>query len=124
MKALSCIQWLLLAGAAVAPQSSERPRLERPQDRPGLAAPRTPGAPRSVPVQLALMSSFQVNVDSNGANITGDAANEPSIAVDPTNPNRMAIGWRQFDTISSNFRQAGVAYTTNGGQTWTASVLQ
>ena len=66
----------------------------------------------------------QVNVNSLGQDIVGDAANEPSIAVDPTNPNRMAIGWRQFNTINSNFRQAGVAYTTNGGQTWTASVLQ
>src|SRR3954453_5759861 len=67
---------------------------------------------------------IQVNVNSLGQDIVGDAANEPSIAVDPTNPNRMAIGWRQFNTISSSFRQAGVAYTTNGGQTWTASVLQ
>ena len=66
----------------------------------------------------------QVNVNSLGQDIVGDAANEPSIAVDPTNPNHMAIGWRQFNTITSNFRQAGVAYTTNGGQTWTASVLQ
>src|SRR3954451_5488124 len=66
----------------------------------------------------------QVNVNSLQQDIVGDAANEPSIAVDPTNPNRMAIGWRQFDTITNNFRQAGVAYTTNGGQTWTASVLQ
>ena len=61
----------------------------------------------------------QVNVDGNGDNIVGDAGNEPSIAVDPTNPNRMAIGWRQFDTISNNFRQAGYGYTTNGGQDWT-----
>src|SRR3954453_16436117 len=66
----------------------------------------------------------QVNVNSLGQDIVGDAANEPSIAVDPTNPNRVAIGWRQFNTITSNFRQAGVAYSTNGGQTWTASVLQ
>ena len=63
--------------------------------------------------------SVQVNVDANGNNILGDAANEPSIAVDPTNPLRMAIGWRQFDTVASDFRQAGWAYTTDGGQTWT-----
>ncbi len=61
----------------------------------------------------------QVNVDENGQNIVGDAANEPSIAVDPNDPNRMAIGWRQFNTISSNFRQAGWGYTIDGGQTWT-----
>ena len=70
-------------------------------------------------------TSVQVNVDANGHNITGDAANEPSIAVDPTNHNKMAIGWRQFDSVFSNFRQAGRAYTTDGGATWTfPGVLQ
>jgi len=61
----------------------------------------------------------QVNVDSNGYNITGDAANEPSIAIDPVNPDRMVIGWRQFDNVNSDFRQAGYGYTTDAGQTWT-----
>ncbi|MHA2100629.1 MAG: sialidase family protein, partial [Candidatus Kariarchaeaceae archaeon] len=63
--------------------------------------------------------TVQVNVDGNGQNIVGDAANEPSIAVDPVDPNRITIGWRQFNTITSNFRQAGYGFTTNGGQTWT-----
>lgn len=62
--------------------------------------------------------TVQVNVDANGNNIAGDAANEPSIGVDPNNVERMVIGWRQFDTIASNFRQAGFAYTNDGGQTW------
>lgn len=61
----------------------------------------------------------QVNVDGNGNNIIGDAANEPSIAVDPTNPDKMAIGWRQFDNVQSNYRQAGYGYTSDGGQSWT-----
>jgi hypothetical protein len=61
----------------------------------------------------------QVNVDGSGLNIPGDAANEPSIAADPANPDRIAIGWRQFDTIASNFRQAGWAYSGDGGQSWT-----
>ncbi len=61
----------------------------------------------------------QVNVDANGFNILGDAANEPSIAVNPLNANIMAIGWRQFDNVLSNFRQAGWAYTSDGGQSWT-----
>lgn len=65
----------------------------------------------------------QINTNSLGQDIIGDAANEPSFTIDPTNPNRMAVGWRQFDTISSNFRQAGVAYSTNGGATWVSSVL-
>ena len=60
----------------------------------------------------------QVNVDAAGNNIVGDAGNEPSLAVDPTAPNRMVIGWRQFDTIQSGFRQAGWAYSRDGGRSW------
>jgi hypothetical protein len=78
------------------------------------------GMPTSPAYRIATPGFFsvQVNVDSLGRNIVGDAANEPSIAVDPTNPNRMVIGWRQFNIITSNFRQAGYGYTTNGGTTW------
>src|SRR6266496_3981795 len=63
--------------------------------------------------------SYQVNVDANGNNIVGDAANECSISVDPTNTSKMAIGWRQFDSVLSNFRQGGWGYTTDAGMTWT-----
>jgi hypothetical protein len=64
-------------------------------------------------------TSYQANVDRSGQNIPGDAANEPSLCIDPTNPNRIAIGWRQFNTTNSNFRQAGFAFSTNGGISWT-----
>ena len=63
--------------------------------------------------------SYQVNVDNSGNNIIGDAANEPSIAVDPTDGNKMTIGWRQFNSVASNFRQGGWGYTTDGGIHWT-----
>lgn len=56
----------------------------------------------------------QVNIDANGDNILNDAANEPSLAVDPTNLDRIVVGWRQFDDIGSDFRQAGYGYTTDG----------
>jgi hypothetical protein len=77
--------------------------------------------PRSPAFQIRSTEFFttQVNVDQNGDNIVGDAANEPTIAIDPTDPRRMAIGWRQFDTIASDFRQAGYGYSTDSGQTWT-----
>jgi hypothetical protein len=90
-----------------------------------------PAPPRKIETSPGMISpfgpftSFQVNVDAGGNNIVGDAANEPSITVDPTNPMRMAIGWRQFDDVTSNFRQAGYGYTTDGGLTWTfPGVLQ
>ncbi|RLD33994.1 MAG: hypothetical protein DRI83_08620 [Bacteroidetes bacterium] len=65
------------------------------------------------------VTTVQVNVNEEGENMLGDAANEPSIAFDPTDHNNMVIGWRQFDTIASNFRQAGYGYTSDGGLTWT-----
>ncbi len=61
----------------------------------------------------------QVNVDEDGYNIVGDAGNEPSIAIDPNDPNRIVIGWRQFDNINNDFRQAGYGYSTDGGESWT-----
>src|SRR6266576_6912768 len=75
--------------------------------------------------QFGPYTSYQVNVNAIGNNIVGDASNEPSICVDPTNRNKVSIGWRQFDSISSNFRQAGFAHTINAGRTWiSAGVLQ
>src|SRR5205807_3163249 len=69
--------------------------------------------------------SHQVNVDASGNNILGDAANECTISVDPTDGNKMTIGWRQFNDVTSNFRQGGWGYTTDGGLTWTfPGVLQ
>lgn len=63
--------------------------------------------------------SRQVNVDAMGQNIVGDAANEPSLAIDPTNQDRVVIGWRQFDSTSSSFRKAGYAYSHDAGLGWT-----
>jgi hypothetical protein len=69
--------------------------------------------------QFGVFTSYQVNVDGNGQNIIGDAANECVISVDPTNLSRMTVGWRQFNDVTSNFRQGGWGYTTDAGITWT-----
>ena len=89
-------------------------------DNPYIASPRS--SMEKQPAYREFTSTYfttQVNVDANGFDIIGDAGNETSIAVDPTNPNRIVIGWRQFDTVASNFRQAGYGYSTDGGLTWT-----
>ena len=82
------------------------------------AAPRNETSPRMIS-QFASFTSFQVNVNASGQNILGDAANECSISVDPTNGNKKTIAWRQFNDVTSNFRQGGWGYTTDGGATWT-----
>jgi len=75
--------------------------------------------------RLGSFTSYQANVDAQGNNIVGDAANEPSIAVDPTDSNKITIGWRQFNNVNSNFRLGGWGYTTDGGVHWTfPGVLQ
>src|SRR6266404_4911990 len=67
--------------------------------------------------QFGVFTSYQANVDANGQNIIGDAANECPISVDPTDGNKMTIAWRQFNDVNSNFRQGGWGYTTDGGLT-------
>ena len=74
-------------------------------------------SPRMVSVYGAFIS-YQVNVDQNGQNILGDAANECAISIDPTNGSKMTIAWRQFNDVTSNFRQGGWGYTTDGGVHW------
>src|SRR6266545_5297622 len=98
--------------------------LETSKNMPPAPPQRIQTSPRMIS-QFGVFTSYQANVDANGNNILGDAANEPSIAVDPTDSNKMAIGWRQFDTINSDFRQAGWGYTSDAGVHWTfPGVLQ
>jgi hypothetical protein len=120
---------ILLSVAATASSQTLAPKLLPKQplekyDNPPAVAPAVAISPGLVS-RFGPYTSYQVNVDANGNNIVGDAANEPSICVDPTNRNKMSIGWRQFDSVASNFRQAGFAHTTNGGTTWISpGVLQ
>src|SRR6266566_3051035 len=113
---------LLLASAAFSQTVARKPLptepLEKYDNPPAVAAPALAISPALVS-QLGPYTSYQVNVDANGNNIIGDAANEPSITVDPTDGNKITIGWRQFDSVLSNFRQGGWGYTTDGGTTWT-----
>src|SRR5262249_18930463 len=118
--------FVLLASVAVlgtaSGQTAPSDRFSEPLEKRGMPpAPlgtyRLESSPRMIS-QFGAFVSYQVNVDANGNNIVGDAANEPSISVDPTNGNNMAIGWRQFDTINSDFRQAGYGYSTDAGITW------
>src|SRR6266487_565255 len=118
---LSSLALLATASGQTPPRIGSRlleplEKYEMPPAAPGTY--RLDTGPRMVS-QFGLFTSFQVNVDSNGMNIVGDAANEPSISVDPTNGNKIAIGWRQFNTYTSNFRQGGYGFTTDAGTTWT-----
>ena len=113
----SLVALLPVWGQALPPKARQTEPLEKYDNPPAAYIFRIETSPGMVS-QDGPFTSHQVNVDAGGHNILGDAANEPSISVDPTNANRMVIGWRQFDSITSNFRQAGYGYTTDSGMTW------
>ena len=128
-KARFFICLVLLSGLATASALEPPRKLSRTEPLETYDNP--PAPPRKIETSPRMISqhdtftSYQANVDANGHNILGDAANEPSISVDPTNGNKMAIAWRQFNSVTSNFRQGGWGYTTNGGTSWTfPGVLQ
>src|SRR5438105_490014 len=122
----------LLSLIALASASAQlAPTLKAPKNEPLETYDNPPAPPRKMETsprmisQFGALASFQANVDANGNNILGDAANECSISVDPTNGSKMTIAWRQFNDVTSNFRQGGWGYTTNGGTSWTfPGVLQ
>ena len=124
-KAAFCSTLILLFGIALA--SGQTPHrkflpedhVEKYEDAPMYIFRKGISAATATVTQLNGFTSHQVNVAPGGVNIVGDAANEPSIVIDPTNRNKMAVGWRQFDSVGSNFREAGYGYTSDGGISWT-----
>jgi hypothetical protein len=118
---------IALPGASAQLAPVHEPPLNGPlekYDNPPAAPRKIETSPRTIS-QFGVFTSYQVNVDANHQNILGDAANECSISVDPTNGNNMTIAWRQFNDVTSNFRQGGWGYTTDAGITWTfPGVLQ
>src|SRR5690349_5420248 len=111
---------LIVAALALAlPTGGDVPLLEFKGD--AYLAPASTGPIRGGLPYIAEFNGFksvQVNVDAFGNNISGDAANEPSLVMGNGGRKTMAIGWRQFDNVASNFRQAGNGFTTNGGASW------
>ncbi len=122
---LKCFNFRLLfilsfiMGSSILFSQSQRESHHEVQDDPYVYVSRA-NMQRSPAYNVTTSKYFtrQVNVDENGQNIVGDAGNETSIAIDPTNPDRIVIGWRQFDSVNSNFRQAGNGYSIDGGLTW------
>src|SRR6059058_689212 len=125
---LICLLSLAAFTSASAQLAPTRPA---PRGEPLETYDNPPAPPRKIETSPRMISvyggfiSYQANVDQNGQNILGDAANECPISVDPTDGNKMTIAWRQFYDVTSNFRQGGWGYTTDGGVHWTfPGVLQ
>ena len=87
------------ARSATALQAGLAPVRRLPLNEPLEKYNMPPAPPRKIETsprmisQFGVFTSFQANVDASGNNILGDAANEPSISVDPTDGNKMVIGW-------------------------------
>jgi hypothetical protein len=127
LPSLILVAAVLATGRPATAQTDE----EIPPPEPGhletpVPPPKTPPPPRAqrettagAVVTRGNFTSIQVNVTADGENIVGDAANEPTMAIDPTDPENIVVGWRQFDSVTSDFRQAGYAYSHDGGESWT-----
>src|SRR5205823_7637073 len=119
---LVCLSLLIALGTASAQLAPTR---KAPRNEPLEKYDNPPAPPRKMETSPRMISPFgvftsiQVNVDASGQNIVGDAANECSISVNPIDGSKKTIAWRQFNDVTSNFRQAGWGYTANGGTTWT-----
>src|SRR5438105_10312143 len=114
---LALLSVIPIASGQIAPHKLVPTEPLEKYDNPPAYIFRLETSPRMIS-QFGPFTSFQVNVDANGNNIVGDAANEPSITVNPTDLSKMAIGWRQFNSVQSNFRQGGWGCTTDSGTTW------
>jgi len=128
-RVFSCL--ILLSGVASLSGQGLTPTHRVPRNEPLERYDNPPAPPRKIETSPRMISvfgafiSYQVNVDQNGQNIVGDAANECAISVDPTDGNKMTIAWRQFNSVTSNFRQGGWGYTSDAGVHWTfPGVLQ
>ena len=49
--------------------------------------------------------------------------NEPSVKISRKNPNRVVAAWRDFRINYNPYRKVGYSYSSDGGATWSASVL-
>ena len=81
---------LATASAQTVPKGRFAEPLEKYEMAPAPYIYRLETSPRMVS-PYGVFVSYQVNVDANGNNIVGDAANEPSISVDPTDGNKMPL---------------------------------
>ena len=126
--------FLLLGGVA---ESQAQPRVDessRPYlsgaaqsalfgPNPQSARERTvPETLQAIPAQPTIGANIQVNDSSTeDCPTTGCTQSETSIAVDPTNPNNIIVGWNDGVGFfnSSVFDISGYGFSLDGGKTWT-----
>lgn len=66
---------------------------------------------------ITKVTTHQINVDQQGQNVLGDKGNEPTIAVDPTYPSRIVVGWREH-TVATDDARGAWSRSLNGGRDW------
>src|SRR5439155_23697533 len=91
VKSLICLALIAALGTAFEQAPTWDPHTQKPlekYDNPPAYIYRLETSPRMVSPH-GVFISYQANVDAKGNNIVGDAANECTISVDPTNGSRM-----------------------------------
>jgi hypothetical protein len=52
-----------------------------------------------------------------------EAQDDPSIAVDPNNPDHIVVAYMDFSLVNTGYAGIGVSVSEDGGKTWTESVV-
>ncbi len=68
-------------------------------------------------IDLALLGTQQNSAITSSSNVQQD----PSVAVDPTNPNHLVAAYMDYSLVSTGYAGIAVAVSENGGQTWTTT---
>src|SRR5712672_3223978 len=91
---LTLLICLALLSALSAASAQVAPTRKAPRNEPLEKYDNPPAPPRKIETsprmisQAGVFTSYQANVDASGNNIIGDAANECTISVDPTDGNK------------------------------------
>jgi len=74
-----------------------------------------------LPGQKSSSAGREVMIPPTDLRVTNSASaqNETSIAADPNNPSRVVGGFNDYSVIATGFAGNGVAYSTDGGNTFT-----
>jgi hypothetical protein len=120
---------LLVLGLAWVPSSAAAPPDQDDRVTPATAYLRHDGGTdRAIQECSDTSSSTAPDVPGDGDNDSNDGGafrqgNEPTVAIDPTNPNLVVAGWNDYCDTDLGGGWQGIAFSGDRGETWTPSKI-
>ncbi len=126
---LSCAALLVLGLLAGAPPSAAAPPDQDDRVTPATAYVRHDGGTdRAIRECSDTASSTAPDVPGDGDSDSNDGGafrqgNEPTLAIDPTNPDLVVAGWNDYCDADLGGGWQGIAFSTDRGETWMPSKI-